>query len=68
MSDQTTTAAIQNISLAINTLTQTIGQVFPGATTVSTSNLTTIVSSNVIGTISVISSSGASYRMALFAP
>ncbi len=66
MSDPTSIAAVQNIAQQIALLNQTLGQVFPGATTVSTNTVATLVSSNITGSISIISASGAMYMVALY--
>lgn len=64
-------SALKNGVVAINNLNQTLDQVFPGATAVSTtipssSGTITISSSLVKGFISVVSSSGATYQLALY--
>ena len=71
MSDPTSIATLQNIAQAINNLNTTLGEVFPGATAVSTTapssaGAITLSSSLVKGFISVISSSGATYQLALY--
>ena len=59
-------SALKNGVIAINNLNATMGQIFPGATTVSTSALTTLTSSNITGSLSIISASGATYKLALY--
>jgi hypothetical protein len=64
-------SALQNGVVAVNNLNTTLGNVFPGATTVSTTapssaGSITFTSSETKGFISVISSSGATYRVALY--
>lgn len=62
--------ALQDAVRAVSNLNTTLGQVFPGATTVSTSAITagaiTFTSSQAAGSISIISSSGATYKIALY--
>lgn len=71
MSDPTSIAAIQNISQQIALLNKTLSEVFPGATIASTvlpssSGAITFSSSLTKGFMSVISSSGATYQVALY--
>lgn len=64
-------SAMKNGVIAINNLNATMNQIFPGATAVSTTapssvGAITFSSSQVKGFISVVTSSGATYKMALY--
>jgi hypothetical protein len=61
--------ALQNGVQAINSLSQTLSQVFPGATAVSTSatvGTLTFSSSQPAGFMTVISSSGGTYKIPIY--
>jgi hypothetical protein len=64
-------SAIKNGVIAVNNLNKTMGQVFPGATVVSTTapssvGAVTFNSSQAKGYFTVTSSSGASFKLALY--
>jgi len=64
-------SALKNGVVAINNLNTTMSQIFPGATAVSTTSPSsvgaiTFSSSQAKGFISVVTSSGATYKMALY--